>query len=81
MDWQTNMANDTKFIHNVETDEIFIVELTDEEQQERNIQAAEILTIKEAKLQEATETLAKRQALLDKLGITEEEARLLLGGN
>jgi hypothetical protein len=30
--------------------------------------------------QEAAAT-AKRQALLDKLGITEEEARLLLGGN
>lgn len=27
------------------------------------------------------EAEAKRQALLDKLGITEEEARLLLGGN
>ena len=27
------------------------------------------------------EILAKRQALLDKLGITEDEARLLLGGN
>ena len=27
------------------------------------------------------EAEAKRQALLDKLGITEDEARLLLGGN
>ena len=27
------------------------------------------------------EAQAKRQALLDKLGITEDEARLLLGGN
>ena len=27
------------------------------------------------------EIAAKRQALLDKLGITEEEAKLLLGGN
>jgi len=27
------------------------------------------------------EAAAKRQALLDKLGITEDEARLLLGGN
>lgn len=28
-----------------------------------------------------TETAAQRQALLEKLGITEEEAQLLLGGN
>jgi len=27
------------------------------------------------------EAAAQRQALLDKLGITEEEAKLLLGGN
>ncbi len=31
------------------------------------------------KLQQAAEAAAKRQALLDKLGITEEEAKLLLG--
>jgi len=33
------------------------------------------------KAQQAAEAAAKRQALLDKLGITEDEARLLLGGN
>jgi hypothetical protein len=31
--------------------------------------------------QQEAEAKAKRQALLDKLGITEDEARLLLGGN
>ena len=30
---------------------------------------------------QATEVKTKRQDLLDKLGITEEEAKLLLGGN
>jgi hypothetical protein len=30
---------------------------------------------------EQAEAAAKRQALLDKLGITEDEAKLLLGGN
>lgn len=34
-----------------------------------------------AKQQELAEAAAKRQALLDKLGITEDEAKLLLGGN
>ena len=33
------------------------------------------------KAQQEAEAQAKRQALLDKLGITEDEARLLLGGN
>jgi hypothetical protein len=33
------------------------------------------------KAQQEAEAAAKRQALLDKLGITEDEARLLLGGN
>jgi acyl-CoA reductase-like NAD-dependent aldehyde dehydrogenase len=33
----------------------------------------------EAKAQAEAETRTKRQALLDRLGITEEEARLLLG--
>ena len=33
------------------------------------------------KAQKDAEAAAKRQALLDKLGITEDEARLLLGGN
>jgi hypothetical protein len=33
------------------------------------------------KIQQVAEAAAKRQALLDKLGITEDEAKLLLGGN
>jgi hypothetical protein len=33
------------------------------------------------KAQQDAAKAAQRQALLDKLGITEEEARLLLGGN
>jgi len=39
------------------------------------------LQVKAAEEAKAAEAAAKRQALLDKLGITEEEARLLLGGN
>lgn len=35
----------------------------------------------ETNLQARIEATAQRQALLDKLGITEDEARLLLGGN
>ena len=35
----------------------------------------------EAEEKAKAEAAIKRQALLDKLGITEDEARLLLGGN
>lgn len=40
----------------------------------------DIESIKEERKLEA-ERKAKREALLERLGITEEEARLLLGGN
>jgi len=42
---------------------------------------AAIEQIKQEESQAQAEAAAKRQALLDKLGITEDEARLLLGGN
>ena len=42
---------------------------------------AAIETVKEQEAQAVAEKAAKRQALLDKLGITEDEAKLLLGGN
>jgi hypothetical protein len=41
----------------------------------------EKLAKKEAEELAKAEAATKRQALLDKLGITEDEARLLLGGN
>lgn len=63
-------------IHNVETNEIIEREMNDAEfaQWEKDVAEATI------KIQAEAEAQAKRQALLDKLGITEEEARLLLGG-
>ena len=64
-------------IHNVETGEIEI----------REMNAAEIKNLEKAlsetealKVELATRAAAK-QALLAKLGITEDEAALLLGGN
>ena len=41
----------------------------------------EVAVLPEKKAAKEAEAQAKRQALLDKLGITEDEARLLLGGN
>ena len=63
-------------IHNVSTDEVIDREMNDEEfAQYEADQAAQ------AALQaEADAKAAQRQALLERLGITESEAQLLLGG-
>ena len=64
-------------IHNTETNEIIDRQMNDEEFAEWEIDvAAEQQRV--AKLEAEAE---ERQALLDKLGITEDEAKLLLGGN
>lgn len=64
-------------IHNVETDEIIDREMTAAEfAQYESDQVAEA-----ARKAEAATKAAQRQALLTRLGITEEEARILLGGN
>ena len=64
-------------IHNTETNEVIDREMNDAEfaayEAEQAAQAA--------KQAEATAKAAQRQALLTRLGITEEEARILLGGN
>jgi hypothetical protein len=75
------MTNDKIYIYDGITDEYIVRELTDEEQAQRDAEVATWLATEEAKAQAAAEAATKRQALLDKLGITEDEARLLLGGN
>jgi len=64
-------------IHNVETDEVIDREMNDQEfaayEADQAAQAAEQA--------EATSRAAQRRAILDHLKITEEEARILLGGN
>jgi hypothetical protein len=61
-------------IHNAETDEIIDREMNDDE---FAIYEAQQLAIQK-ELEAKEEAAAKRQALLERLGITEEEARLLL---
>jgi hypothetical protein len=74
------MAKSTKPIvreHNTETGEVIDREMNDQEFAAYEAdQAAQV-----AKQAEATAKAAQRQALLTRLGITEEEARILLGGN
>jgi len=67
----------TKLIINCETGETVERELNAQELSQQVIDEAEIA----AQQAEATAKAAQRQALLTRLGITEEEARILLGGN
>jgi len=67
----------TKLIINCETGETVERELNAEELAQQVIDNANSA----AREAEATAKAAQRQALLTRLGITEEEARILLGGN
>ena len=64
-------------IHNSETNEVIDREMTDAE-----FTAYEADQVAQATAQaEAEAKAATRQALLTRLGITEDEAKILLGGN
>ena len=67
----------SKLIVNVETGEETLRELNKAEIDQQKIDEAAT----EAAQTEAAVKAAQRQALLTRLGITEEEARILLGGN
>jgi hypothetical protein len=63
--------------HNVETGEVIEREMNAQELAQRELdQAADL-----AKQEALTAKAAERQAILDRLGLTAEEAQLLLGGN
>lgn len=66
--------------HNIETDEIIDREMTDEEYLIHQAEVNDFEAKKLAELKEAEDKISAKQALLEKLGITEEEAALLLGG-
>jgi hypothetical protein len=75
------LSHPTIKIHNIETNEVIDREMNDQEfaAYQAN-QAAEAAT-ETAKQAEAESKAAAKAALLTKLGITAEEAQLLLGGN
>jgi hypothetical protein len=62
-------------IHNVETDEVIDREMNDAEFAQYEADQA----TQAAKKAEAEAKAAEKQALLDRLGITADEAKLLLG--
>jgi hypothetical protein len=75
------MANDKVTITDALTGETIEREMTNEEQAQRNAFLAKIKAEEIAKAEADATKAATKQALLDKLGITEDEAALLLGGN
>ena len=64
-------------IHNVETNEVIDREMNDQEFAEFEANQAAQATAQAA----ANAKAVQKQAVLDRLGITAEEAQLLLGGN
>lgn len=73
---QDNMTL-TKLIHDIQTDKVTEIELSAKEVTEiESTQAAQA-----ARAVAEAAKAAQKQALLDRLGITQEEAQLLLGGN
>jgi hypothetical protein len=71
------MTRPTKRIHDLETNTVQDIELNDEEY----AAYLEDIEASEARLAEAEAKAADKAALLERLGITAEEAQLLLGGN
>jgi acyl-CoA reductase-like NAD-dependent aldehyde dehydrogenase len=71
----------SKLIVNCETGETVERELNAEELAQQATEEAAVQAAEAARQAEAATKAAQRQALLNRLGITEEEARILLGGN
>jgi len=65
--------------HNVETGEITEIELTSNEIKELEKQYAETKLESDKAKAEAEAKESARQAILDRLGLTADEAKLLLG--
>jgi hypothetical protein len=68
----------TKLIINCETGETLERELNKAEKDQQKIDETNIATAKAIREAEAEANTAQRQSILDKLGLTADEARLLL---
>jgi len=73
------MGCKVKYINNCETGEVIVRELTDDEI-ELEAEQAKVYQAKLIKIEaDKAEAAAQKAALLDRLGITEAEAKLLIG--
>ena len=75
------MSEFIRTIIDIPTGEVTVIPFTAEETAAHLAEQEKIAAEKAALLAAEEEAKVKRQALLDKLGITEDEAKLLLGGN
>lgn len=73
------MSNPIIRIHNTKTDEIIDREMTDDEFEQYELEQEANEQEDENRQAELTAKETARQALLEKLGITEIEAQILLG--
>jgi hypothetical protein len=73
------MANPTRIEVNCTTGEVLEIELTDAEVAQRETDAAAAETQRKADEKAAADKAAAREAILDRLGLTADEAAILLG--
>jgi len=72
------MTNDNKYTYDAATGEEVILPMTDEEQEARDAEIAANTQIKADKEADDAAKLAAKKAVLEKLGLTAEEAAALL---
>jgi hypothetical protein len=73
------MANPTRIEVNCTTGEVLEISLTDEEVLQRDADAATAETQRKADEKAAADKATARAAILDRLGLTADEAAILLG--
>ena len=73
------MANPTRIEVNCTTGEVLEIELTDEEVAQMQANAAAAETQRKADEKAAADKAIARAAILDRLGLTADEAAILLG--
>jgi hypothetical protein len=73
------MSNDLIHIYNHETGETEVREMTDQEQETRDADVAAAIAAKEFNKAESAQKETAREAILDRLGLTADEAAILLG--
>ena len=73
------MANPTRIEVNCTTGEVLEIELTDEEVAQREADAAAHAAEQAAREADAAAKATARAAILDRLGLTADEAAILLG--
>ena len=78
-DWLTNMANEYVIAYNnVETGETILKPMSDEEIAQREAEIAAWLEVKAKREADSINKANAKKELLSKLGLTEDEAKLLL---